>query len=585
MAGFLPDNFIQRVLDETDIVSLIDSFVPLQKKGKDHWSLCPFCEDGNNPSFSVSSQKQFYYCFRCRASGNAIGFLMNYQSKEFLDAVETLATNAGLELPQRVQGESFEKYKKIVEANLISKDFYVKQISDHPGGPLIKEYLNNRGISDEVIHDFELGFSPPGWSNLHDYFLKIDKKDFIKNEVGLFKKNDKNKIYDTFRNRIIFPIKSKKGHVIGFGGRVIEDEMPKYLNSAETEVFKKGKELYGLHEVLNKNRNLKRMVVVEGYTDVLSLFSNDISYAVATLGIATSKNHLEKLFSHVDEVIFCFDGDEAGMKAAESAMKIALPIIRDGRILKFLFLPDSEDPSSLLEKEGKEQFEKRIDSSKVLSEYLFESILNKYDETLENKAAAAKEFLGLISSMPSSNYKNILIQEFSKKVNISLENEGKNLIDKKKVKIIKEKQNDFELDKVTKSIIKTLIDNPEMSHLEELNVLLDSKDEFVSKFINFLRSKEKPTFPMILHAFESEKSFLINLTEDRNLISPDSAREYIIQAVNFLQKNNKTSFLESLKTKHFEGNMKEREKIELKKILLENFENLDETEIKILREI
>ena len=159
MAGFLPDNFIQRVLDETDIVSLIDSFVPLQKKGKDHWSLCPFCEDGNNPSFSVSSQKQFYYCFRCRASGNAIGFLMNYQSKEFLDAVETLAANAGLELPQRVQGESFEKYKKIVEANSISKDFYVKQISDHPGGSAIKEYLNNRGISDEVIHDFEVTIS------------------------------------------------------------------------------------------------------------------------------------------------------------------------------------------------------------------------------------------------------------------------------------------------------------------------------------------------------------------------------------------------------------------------------------------
>ena len=382
MAGFLPDSFIQRVLDETDVVSLIDSYIPLQKKGKDHWSLCPFCEDGNNPSFSVSSQKQFYYCFRCRASGNAIGFLMNYQSKDFLDAVETLAANAGLELPKKINSESFEKYKKIIDANVAAKEYFASQISKNPKGKKINDYILNRGISAEVIKECEIGFAPEGWTNLFDYFTNSNKKEFINDEVGLFKKSEKNKVYDGFRNRIIFPIKSKKGHVIGFGGRVIDEEMPKYLNSPENEVFKKGKELYGLHEVLKNNRSLKKVIVVEGYTDVLSLFSNDIKYAVATLGIATSKNHLEKLFSHVDEVIFCFDGDEAGMKAAESAMKIALPIIRDGKILKFLFLPNNEDPSSLLEKEGKEEFEKRIESSRVLSDYLFELVLNKYDDSI-----------------------------------------------------------------------------------------------------------------------------------------------------------------------------------------------------------
>ena len=585
MAGFLPDSFIQRVLDETDIVSLIDSYIPLQKKGKDHWSLCPFCEDGNNPSFSVSSQKQFYYCFRCRASGNAIGFLMNYQSKDFLDAIETLATNAGLEIPQKIQGESFEKYKKIIDANGLARDFFSRQMKDSPEGKKVLDYLLSRGISEEILKEFEIGFAPSGWANLKDYFVKLEQQELIKNEIGLFKKNEKNNIYDVFRNRIIFPIKSKKGHVIGFGGRVIDEEMPKYLNSPENEVFKKGKELYGLHEVLKNNRNLKKIIVVEGYTDVLSLFSNKISYAVATLGIATSKIHLEKLFGYVDEVVFCFDGDEAGMKAAESAMKISLPTIKDGKILKFLFLPDEHDPSSLLEEEGRDEFEERIEKSMVLSDYIFRLILNKYGDSIEEKAAASKEFISLISSMPSSNYKNILIQEFSKKVDIKLEEENKIIPERKKIQKVEEKEISYELDKVTKSIIKTLIECPELSHLEEVDFLVESNDEFISKFINFLRSKEGLTFPMILHAFEEKKNFLISLTEDRNLISPDAATEYIVQAINYLKKSDETNFQDKLKSKYFEGTMAENEKIELKKILLENFENLDQEEIKILKEI
>ena len=585
MAGFLPDSFIQRVLDETDIVSLIDSYIPLQKKGKDHWSLCPFCEDGNNPSFSVSSQKQFYYCFRCRASGNAIGFLMNYQSKDFLDAIETLATNAGLEIPQKIQGESFEKYKKIIDANGLARDFFSRQMKDSPEGKKVLDYLLSRGISEEILKEFEIGFAPSGWDNLKDYFVKLEQQELIKNEIGLFKKNEKNNIYDVFRNRIIFPIKSKKGHVIGFGGRVIDEEMPKYLNSPENEVFKKGKELYGLHEVLKNNRNLKKIIVVEGYTDVLSLFSNKISYAVATLGIATSKIHLDKLFGYVDEVVFCFDGDEAGMKAAESAMKISLPIIKDGKILKFLFLPNEHDPSSLLEEEGRDEFEERIEKAMVLSDYIFRLILDKYGDSIEEKAAASKEFMSLISSMPSSNYKNILIQEFSKKVDIKLGEENKIIPERKKIQKIEEKEISYELDKVTKSIIKTLIECPELSHLEEVDFLVESNDEFISKFINFLRSKEGLTFPMILHAFEEKKSFLISLTEDRNLISPDAATEYIVQAINYLKKSDETNFQAKLKSKYFEGTMAENEKIELKKILLENFENLDQEEIKILKDI
>ena len=353
MAGFLSDNFIQRVLDETDIVSLIDSFVPLQKKGKDHWSLCPFCEDGNNPSFSVSSQKQFYYCFRCRASGNAIGFLMNYQSKEFLDAIETLATNAGLELPQRVQGESFEKYKKIVEANFISKDFYVKQITDHPGGPLIKEYLNNRGISDEVIHDFELGFSPPGWSNLHDYFLKIDKKDFIKNEVGLFKKNDKNKIYDTFRNRIIFPIKSMAGRIQGFGGRILSSKAKtaKYLNSPESKIYNKSKILYGIFEAKKQIANEAACYLVEGYTDVIQMHQSGIKNVVSSSGTALTYDQILLIRRVTNNIVVLFDGDEAGLKASERGLEMILEMGMDVKVCQF---PESEDPDNFVKNRSKD---------------------------------------------------------------------------------------------------------------------------------------------------------------------------------------------------------------------------------------
>ena len=423
MAAFIPDEFIQRLLDETDIVSLVDSHVPLNKKGKDHWALCPFCDDGSKPSFSVSQQKQFYYCFRCRASGNAIGFLMNYQSHDFQGAIEILANNAGLEIPKTGGNKNYEKNKKIFELNALATDFYVKNLFRDKNEFDVKNYLLNRGINEETIKTFQLGFAPKGWDNLSTFFKKTLDSELQQVDAGLFKTSEKNnKVYDVFRNRIIFPIKSQRGQIIGFGGRVIDStDNPKYLNSSDSEVFKKGRELYGLSEILKNKKRTNRIIVVEGYTDVLSLFSNDISYAVATLGIATSKAHIDKLFAHVDEIVFCFDGDGAGVKAAESALNISLSGLRDGKKIRFMFLPEGEDPSSLPEKEGKEEFENRIETSKVLSEYLFENILKKYDDSIESKASAMKEFLDTMKLMPSSNFKKILFQEFSKKLGVELE--------------------------------------------------------------------------------------------------------------------------------------------------------------------
>ena len=588
MAAFIPDEFIQRLLDETDIVSLVDSHVPLNKKGKDHWALCPFCDDGSKPSFSVSQQKQFYYCFRCRASGNAIGFLMNYQSHDFQGAIEILANNAGLEIPKTGSNKNYEKNKKIFELNTLATDFYVKNLFRDENEFDVKNYLLNRGINEETIKTFQLGFAPKGWDNLSTFFKKTLDSELQQVDAGLFKTSEKNnKVYDVFRNRIIFPIKSQRGQIIGFGGRVIDStDNPKYLNSSDSEVFKKGRELYGLSEILKNKKRTNRIIVVEGYTDVLSLFSNDISYAVATLGIATSKAHIDKLFAHVDEIVFCFDGDGAGVKAAESALNISLSGLRDGKKIKFMFLPEGEDPSSLLEKEGKEEFEKRIENSKVLSEYLFETILKKYDDSIESKASAMKEFLDTMKLMPSSNFKKILFQEFSKKLGVELEEikqpERKREPDVRKTNQANEEK--IELDKVSKSIIKVLMDSPNLSSLPALDIFLE-QDSFMAQFLNFLRSKENLTFPMILQAFEGKKQFLIDLAEDENLIAPNESEDYLIQAVNFLMKNDKENLLTQLKRKYENDSISDQDKIELKKLLMNKFDDLDDAELNLLKEI
>ena len=588
MAAFIPDEFIQRLLDETDIVSLVDSHVPLNKKGKDHWALCPFCDDGSKPSFSVSQQKQFYYCFRCRASGNAIGFLMNYQSHDFQGAIEILANNAGLEIPKTGSNKNYEKNKKIFELNTLATDFYVKNLFRDENEFDVKNYLLNRGINEETIKTFQLGFAPKGWDNLSTFFKKTLDSELQQVDAGLFKTSEKNnKVYDVFRNRIIFPIKSQRGQIIGFGGRVIDStDNPKYLNSSDSEVFKKGRELYGLSEILKNKKRTNRIIVVEGYTDVLSLFSNDISYAVATLGIATSKAHIDKLFAHVDEIVFCFDGDGAGVKAAESALNISLSGLRDGKKIKFMFLPEGEDPSSLLEKEGKEEFEKRIENSKVLSEYLFENILKKYDDSIESKASAMKEFLDTMKLMPSSNFKKILFQEFSKKLGVELEEikqpERKREPDVRKTNQANEEK--IELDKVSKSIIKVLMDSPNLSSLPALDIFLE-QDSFMAQFLNFLRSKENLTFPMILQAFEGKKQFLIDLAEDENLIAPNESEDYLIQAVNFLKKNDKENLLSQLKRRYENDSISDQDKIELKKLLMNKFDDLDERELTLLKNI
>ena len=582
MSDFIPEDFIQKVLEDSDIVSLVDSYVPLKRKGKDHWAQCPFCDDGSNPSFSVSDQKQFYYCFKCRASGNAIGFLMNYQSKDFIGAVEILAKNLGLEIPRTKSNYDSKKFDELFRFNDEAKNFYKNNLLKPKEGEKIRSYLKERGISEEISKEFELGLSLEGWDNLVKHFesQKIEAKESSK----LFKIAKNERKYDVFRNRLIFPITSRRNKIVGFGGRVLDDEdQPKYLNTPESEVFKKSRELYGLPNVLARNSRPAQILVVEGYMDVLACFSFDLPIAVATLGIATNKFHLETLFQKTDEVIFCFDGDEAGRNASKLALEIAIPVVKDGKKVKFLFLPNDHDPASLLLEKGKEELSKLINDATNLSDYLFESILEKHDSSLEGKAAASKEFVSLVKPMQEGNFKSILINEFSKKMDIDLSEISPSKPAAKKHSQSEDTQMD--LSKVTKSLLKCIIHNPDLAKSEYLDYFIDNNEFLISPLISFLRAKSEVSFPMIIQEFPDQKNTLIDLSNDQNLISPDEGLKFIKQAVDYIERNQGDHLLQKLKTKYEKNDLDSKEKIELKKLLTSKFEQLTEDELSLFKKL
>ena len=582
MSDFIPEDFIQKVLEDSDIVSLVDSYVPLKRKGKDHWAQCPFCDDGSNPSFSVSDQKQFYYCFKCRASGNAIGFLMNYQSKDFVGAVEILAKNLGLEIPRTKSNYDREKFDELFRFNDEAKNFYKNNLLKPKEGEHIRSYLKERGISEEISKEFELGLSLEGWDNLVKHFesKKIEAKESSK----LFKIAKNERKYDVFRNRLIFPIVSRRNKIVGFGGRVLDDEdQPKYLNTPESEVFKKSRELYGLPNVLKRSSRPSQILVVEGYMDVLACFSFDLPIAVATLGIATNKFHLETLFQKTDEVIFCFDGDEAGRNASKLALEIAIPVVKDGKRVKFLFLPDNHDPASLLLEKGKDELPNLINDATNLSDYLFESILEKHDSSLEGKAAASKEFVSLVKPMQEGNFKTILINEFSKKMDIDLSEVSQTKPEAKKHSQTEETE--IELSKVTKSLLKCIIHNPDLAKSEYLDYFIDNNAFLISPLISFLRAKSDVSFPMIIQEFPEQKNILIDLSNDQNLISPDEGLKFIKQAVDYIERNQGDNLLEKLKIKYKKNELDSKEKIELKKLLTSKFEQLTDDELSLFKKL
>lgn len=376
MAGRIPQSFIDDLLVRTDIVELIDSRVRLKKAGKNYQACCPFHNE-KSPSFTVSQEKQFYHCFGCGAHGNAIGFVMEYDGLEFPDAIEELASMQGMQVPreQSMGGSASSQpavSKELYELMSQIARFYESNLKS---APQAVEYLKGRGLTGEVVKRFNIGYAPADWDQVRRRFgASRDHEQLLISGGMLITRDSGAGSYDRFRDRIMFPIRDKRGRVIGFGGRVLGDGTPKYLNSPETPIFHKGRELFGLYEVKQAHKDPRRILVVEGYMDVVALGQYDIDYAVAALGTSTTTDHIHTLFRTTAEVVCCYDGDNAGREAAWRALDNALSHLQDGRELKFVFLPDGEDPDSLVRQIGKEGFEALLDQAQPFADFMFERL-------------------------------------------------------------------------------------------------------------------------------------------------------------------------------------------------------------------
>ncbi|MCB1772603.1 MAG: DNA primase [Gammaproteobacteria bacterium] len=417
MAGTIPQHFIDELIARADIVELIGRRVPLKKAGREFQACCPFHSE-KTPSFTVSPTKQFYHCFGCGAHGTALGFLMEYDRLSFPEAVEELAGSLGLEVPHEAGFEQGPDHRPLYDLLDRAADYYAQQLRTHPTARQAVDYLQGRGLSGDVAAAYRLGYAPPGWENALKAFGGDNTKIARLRDAGLITEQD-GKRYDRLRERIIFPIRDTRGRVIGFGGRLLGEGKPKYLNSPETPVFHKGRELYGLYESRQAEANPPRLLVVEGYMDVIALAQFGIRCAVATLGTATTRDHLEKLYRATSEVVFCFDGDRAGRDAAWKAMLTALPLLRSGRQARFLFLPDGEDPDTLVRKIGADAFTEKLEQSLPLSEFLFEKLAGQVDmDSIDGRARLGELAKPLIQQLPTGVFRDMMQQSLNDRIGL-----------------------------------------------------------------------------------------------------------------------------------------------------------------------
>ena len=408
MAGRIPQEFLDQLLSRVDLVEVIKTRVPLRRAGHDFMACCPFHAE-KTPSFSVSPRKQFYHCFGCGVHGNAIGFLMAYERLEFLDAVEELAGSAGLEVPKTGSGDDGSS-RRLLQWLAEADRFFRRQLREHPARQRAVDYLRRRGLTGQIAGRFGIGYAPPGWENLVQSLRGAGATPEQLLEAGLASRDEQSRLRDRFRDRILFPIRDRRGRTIAFGGRALDnDATPKYLNSPETRLFHKRSELYGLYEARTDSPRLQRLVVVEGYLDVIALAQYGITDSVATLGTATTAEHIDRLFRSVDGLVFCFDGDRAGRGAAWRALEAALPFLRDGRQISFLFLPDGEDPDSLVRREGQAVFEQRLAQASPLADYLFAELRTRADPaTLEGRARFAELARPLLEKLPEGHFRDLM---------------------------------------------------------------------------------------------------------------------------------------------------------------------------------
>jgi len=415
----IPQSFIQELLGRVDIVEVVDRHVKLKRAGANYVACCPFHSE-KTPSFTVSPTKQFYHCFGCGAHGTAVGFLMEHGGLGFVEAVKELAQSLGMKVPE-VRTEAAQRRAEhgvtLYEVLLQAAQHYRARLKD---APQAIAYLKQRGVSGDIAKRFGIGYAPEEWQGLAAAFSDYDGKALA--EAGLVKSHDDGRRYDVFRNRIMFPIVDARGNVIGFGGRILGEGEPKYLNSPETPVFEKGRELYGLYQARRAIRDAGRVLVVEGYMDVVALAQSGIEYAAATLGTATTPLHVQKLLRQADEIVFCFDGDAAGRRAAWRALETSLSQLADGKELRFLFLPEGEDPDTYVRKHGRNAFEGLLGKSVPLSRFLIDELTGRVDlATAEGRARCVHEAKPLLRQVPAGVIRLQLVRELAEKTRLTVD--------------------------------------------------------------------------------------------------------------------------------------------------------------------
>ncbi len=572
MAGKIPQDFINELLTRTDIVDIIDAYVPLKKTGKNHKACCPF-HDEKTPSFSVNQDKQFYYCFGCTASGTVITFLMEYLHMGFVEAIEDLASRAGMEIPRTASNSSVpaNQSSKLYALMELATEYYLNQLKDNKNKNNIINYLKKRNINEETIVEFELGFAPPGWDNLMLHLGKSEESIKELLDTGIIIKNNRGNYYDRFRDRLIFPIRDQRGRVIGFGGRVLDNQTPKYLNSPETIIFQKGKELYGLFQARKVQKDLSELYIVEGYMDVIALAQFDIKNVVATLGTAATNEHIEKMFRISNKLIFCFDGDAAGVRAAWRALENSLSFLKNGKQVYFIFLPSKEDPDTFVRKNGKDAF-LNTEMLTPLSEFLFNSIGDNINlEVPEGRSEMINKTLPFLAKLPPDAYKDIVIKELSKITHYEIDDIQKQLSKTSKNDIVgtKENKNTTDQNKGIEKIrwlIRCLLHQPSLAldvkSTDSLLLLKSSGANFLCKLIELIKENPNITVAGILEnwrdtQFEKRLCDLASAEDEFKEIGVTNA--VFTDAINGLIDKHQKEF-ETFKTKNSPLELTDEEK-------------------------
>lgn len=570
MLNRIPREFINEVLARSDIVELIDVRVPLKKKGNNYSACCPFHNE-KTPSFTVSQNKQFYYCFGCGKNGNVISFLMDYDHFSFIEAIEHLANHLGLQIPREVERAKPKASPDLYDIMAQAARFYQQELRKYP---VAIEYLKSRGLSGQIAKEFAIGYAPAGWDGL----LKTINQAQLLLTTGLVIKKSEGGFYDRFRDRIMFPIRDRRGRVIAFGGRIIHNGEPKYLNSPETPIFHKGSELYGLYEACQAVRQISRLIVVEGYMDVVALAQHDIRNVVATLGTATTADHISRLFRLTQEVIFCFDGDNAGRTAAWRALENTLPVLQDGWQVKFLFLPQGEDPDSFVRKNGAENFNKQLDHATSLPEFFLNHLAAQVDlGSMEGKAKLAKLAVPLLNKIPLGVFQQLLFEKLAQLVRMDVktlrELTGAKITVKKNEPV--QKQTTANKRSLMRLMIALLIQHPELiQHLDENSVINFTLpgSELLKEIFAVLKYSTNLNTGMLLENWRERDDYnlLAQLAAWDLQIPVEGTLEEFKGIVAALYKQNRESQIEYLLQRANLGQLSTEEKLNLQELIAAN---------------